>query len=280
MHAAAFRALGLSGADYRALHVREEDLAAFVAKDAAAGGFTGFNVTVPHKTRILPLLDEVDPQAAQIGAVNTVYRTPRGWGGCNTDAAGFGAAFDVLVGRAPDALTGPPVTVLGGGGAARAVVAALCRRRWTTAITWVTRDAARVRSTDWPHPEAARRVRLTEWGHWDPNCAGAVVVQATPVGLVGVNATLPIPVASLGLHEAHSVFDLVVPAGPQSLFAAALEAGVDACDGQEMLVGQGFCALERWLGAEALAHAKPAVLGAMRGALRENCVPVKPRERP
>ncbi len=278
MHAAAFRTLGISTADYRAIRVAAEDLAGFVTRDAAAAGLSGFNVTVPHKTRIVALLDEVDPEAVQVGAVNTVYRTARGWGGCNTDVEGFSLAFDALIGGLPEAGEAPHVVVLGGGGAARAVVAALCQRPATTSITWVTRDPARLRAGGWPHPEAAHKVRVIGWGAWDARCGGSVVVQATPVGLAGTQATFPIPISSVALGQAQAVFDLVVPAGPDSLFRAAQEANVAACDGHEMLVGQGFCALERWLGGELLAATKPDVLAAMRGALREETARAEPQK--
>ncbi len=278
MHAAAFRTLGLSHASYRAIRVPPADLDSFVATEAAAAGLTGFNVTVPHKRSIVPLLDRVDPGAAQVGAVNTVVRTVDGWGGFNTDVEGFGRAFDALIERAPAAQDDAPVVLLGGGGAARAVVAALCQRPGTTDVTWVTRDATRLRDSGWPHPHAAEQVRRVEWQAWDANCAGAVVVQATPVGLHGVEADFPVSLASFNLGDAHAVFDLVVPAGPRSLFCAAQEANVPACDGQEMLVGQGFCALERWLGVEALVPAKPAVLAAMRGALRDDIVGRAPQK--
>lgn len=268
MHAAALEVLGMHDVDYRAIHVRASDLRAFVARDAVTAGLTGFNVTVPHKSSIMPMLHHVDPGAAQIGAVNTVYAMDDGWGGCNTDVIGFGDALDALVGCPSEAVSGPPVVVLGAGGAARAVIAALCGRRWATSVVWVTRDAGRLRDSGWPHPEAPHRVRVVEWSAWDRRCAGAVVVQATPVGLAGTTGALPVAFEELELGSLRAVFDLVVPAGPHSLYAAACAAGVRACDGREMLVGQGVSALERWLGADRIAPHQTAVREAMRQALR------------
>ena len=87
-------------------------------------GFSGCNVTIPHKLGVLKLVDQVDPVAARIGAVNTVVVQDDGTlSGFNTDAYGFLASLrDVR----PDFKAGAgPIVILGAGGAARAVVVAL-----------------------------------------------------------------------------------------------------------------------------------------------------------
>ena len=101
---------------YQKQHVDPENLERFLAETS----WSGFNVTLPHKTTILPLLDELSPQAQAIGAVNTVVRTKNGWKGHNTDADGFWevvAPYPSLLD-----LQKLPVCILGNGGAARAVV--------------------------------------------------------------------------------------------------------------------------------------------------------------
>ena len=79
--------------------------------------FLGANVTIPHKERVVPMIDKLTEEAQQTGAVNTLTREGRRLVGHNTDVPGFVAALDKLVGRQkmPRA-----AVVLGAGGGARA----------------------------------------------------------------------------------------------------------------------------------------------------------------
>lgn len=87
MHNAAFRALGLDYA-YMPFHVRKGDLPAAL-QGMRALNIRGLNVTIPHKVAILPLLDEIDPLARQVGAVNVLVNDSGRLSGYNTDAEGF-----------------------------------------------------------------------------------------------------------------------------------------------------------------------------------------------
>ena len=115
MHEAAFAALGLDWR-YLTLKVKPEDLAAAV-EGMRAMGFDGINLTIPHKTAIIPLLDEITASAKLIGAVNTVYRRGDRLIGTNTDGRGFveGMRQNNLD------LAGKHLVLLGAGGAARAI---------------------------------------------------------------------------------------------------------------------------------------------------------------
>jgi len=88
-----------------------------------AMGMRGLAVTYPHKQSVMPLLDEIDPTARAIGAVNTVVQRGERLVGYNTDAPGFAAALTAFLGV--DSLNGRKVAVVGAGGAARAVAYAL-----------------------------------------------------------------------------------------------------------------------------------------------------------
>ena len=120
MQEAAFRALGL---DWRYLTVEVAPGAlADAVRGARAFGMRGFNLTIPHKVAVMPLLDEIAPDAAVIGAVNTVRRDGDRLIGENTDGKGF------LRGLRQDAGVDPKAkraVVLGAGGAARAIVTEL-----------------------------------------------------------------------------------------------------------------------------------------------------------
>ncbi len=81
----------------------------------------GLNITIPHKVKVLPLLDEIDPQARTIGAVNTVVNNKGLLKGYNTDAEGFMRALK----ECGIEVKGRTAVILGAGGAARAVCFAL-----------------------------------------------------------------------------------------------------------------------------------------------------------
>jgi shikimate dehydrogenase len=119
MHNAAFRALGLN-AIYLAFDVEPASL-----EDAVRGlralKVGGFNVTIPYKERIMPLLTQLDPSARRVGAVNTVKVDGGALIGYNTDLAGFLAPLMELKLE----LQGLSALILGAGGAARACVRAL-----------------------------------------------------------------------------------------------------------------------------------------------------------
>ena len=75
--------------------IQPKDLAVALAGFAAIG-LKGFNITIPHKQAIIPLLSEVSPLAKSVGAVNTVWRSDQGWLGTNTDVEGFLAPLKSL----------------------------------------------------------------------------------------------------------------------------------------------------------------------------------------
>ena len=126
---AAFRELGWDAIS-QPWDLETERLAGFVAAARECEDLLGFSVTVPFKTAVVPLLDDLDPLARSIGAVNTVIRRQDGLLlGSNTDAQG---AVDALTGDLPgragrflDTLSGLTVVLIGSGGAARAVAFSL-----------------------------------------------------------------------------------------------------------------------------------------------------------
>ncbi|HJV34802.1 shikimate dehydrogenase, partial [Geomonas sp.] len=120
MHNAAFAALSLDWV-YVPFPVAPERLAEGV-RGLAALGVAGFNVTIPHKVAIIPLLDRIAPEAELIGAVNTVQVKDGLLTGYNTDGIGLLAALEGKLGFTP---SGRSVLVLGAGGAARSALVSL-----------------------------------------------------------------------------------------------------------------------------------------------------------
>lgn len=135
MHTAAFAALGIT-AEYHRFDVAPEDLRKFCFE--ASKKYAGFSVTTPHKENIIPFLDEVDPVAAAIGAVNTVVNEEGRLVGFNTDWIGVQKAFQ----EAAVVLKKKNVLILGAGGAARAIIYACMKAGAHVTVSSRTDDKA------------------------------------------------------------------------------------------------------------------------------------------
>ncbi|MBZ5713681.1 shikimate dehydrogenase family protein [Nannocystis pusilla] len=257
MHAAAFAALGLPHR-YLAFHVAPARLAAAV-RGAAALGFGGVNLTVPHKQAALALCDELGAEAQRIGAVNTLVFAEGAVVGHNTDGRGIAAAVRQL--------SPAPVReamVLGSGGASRAVVDAIAGELLGPGghVRWVSRDPAALAAALAPGGPVVA-------AGWDEARSGAPVdllVNCTTVGMAHGPGELPVAAATLvdGLAVGARVVDIVYPRPAGGLLDLAEAAGAAVQDGLEMLLWQGVYAEELWLGRPL----GPDVVAAMRAALR------------
>lgn len=232
----AFRRLGIDAA-YVALPVAPEGLDDAL-RGAHALGFRGLNVTVPHKQRALHLCLTVDEVAGQVGAVNTLRRTPDGWEGFNTDAlAARTLLHEAGVGAGARAL------LLGAGGAARAAAWALLAlgadlhvmaRREEAAAELI--DGLGVRTTDqYPH-----------FTRFDALAAEAreadVILNGTTVGLHGHGEQFE----GLSFRPGQLAVDFVY--GETAFVAAAEEGGARLVRGEALLVRQGALAFTLWTG--------------------------------
>ena len=195
MQNAAFRCRGLD-TQYLARDVESGGLAAAVAELRAPRSL-GANLTLPHKVAALKLVDHVDPQAARIGAINTIVNRGGALSGYNTDLGGFLGALRVASGAGA---AGLDCLVLGAGGAARAVVAALVQDG--AAQVWVanrTHERARElceATAEWSDTPCSA-IHLSEVAEVAAGCH--VIVNATSLGLPASVKELPIDVDTL--HE-------------------------------------------------------------------------------
>ena len=241
MHDAAFAANGID-ARYRLREIELDDLPAFVAEVRDPAWF-GFQVTAPYKQAIMELLDEVEPEAEAIGAVNSVERREDGaLVGFNTDAPGFARAVerDLGVGFA-DAV----VVVAGAGGAARAVAHAALGGG-ASELLIAARRLERAEALAGGLDGRAGAIALA-----DPALAGALaradlVVNATTVGMLERGSVVD-PGA---LGERTAVFDLVYVPPETDLVRRVRERGLHAANGAEMLVAQAEIAFARWTGVQ------------------------------
>lgn len=225
--------LDQTGAAYRydVRTVRPEELPAFVrwAKD---GGCAGFNVTMPHKEAILPLLDEVDTTAASCGAVNTVCIREGRAIGHNTDGTGF---LDSLAGQGfyPQGRT---VLLLGAGGAAKAVGHALATAGAGRIIV-CARRMERAAALAAQLPGCGEGIVLAQDAIHQAAAACDLLVNATPLGMAGSPAF-----ARLDFLQAmppHAVvYDLVYHPRRTALLEAAARQGLRTVGGIDLLIRQ------------------------------------------
>jgi shikimate dehydrogenase len=246
MHNAAFGALGLDWV-YVPFHVRPDGLADAVAGLKALGA-RGFNVTVPHKEAVVPLLDDLSPEAAAIGAVNTVLISGDRVVGHNTDGEGFSRALHEAhrfrAGRSR-------ALILGAGGSARAVGDQLAREGIPSIrISNRTESKAQALAEHLSRHHPDCEVKVLPWTPLDHRAAinwAELIVNTTSVGL---KAGDPSPIDTNGISPGHIVVDVVY--GPETALMRACRSLRARClDGLPMLLHQGALAFTLWTGREA-----------------------------
>jgi shikimate dehydrogenase len=199
-----------------------------------AAGFAGANVTYPFKQEVMPLLDAVDPEAAQVGAVNTVVIAPDGrTTGYNFDRHGWRESFAESLGRA--SAQGKTVVQVGAGGAGRAVASALMDLGAAVLIIHdLDRAHANALASDLARHYGASRCRITDDLQCDIAAADGVV-NATQVGMRGFPGN-PIPVAAL--RATHWAADVIYTPVETAFLAAAAAKGARVLNGGGMCVHQ------------------------------------------
>jgi shikimate dehydrogenase len=226
LHRAAYAHLGLTDWQYSARECTSEQLGGVFAQARADPGFAGFSLTMPLKITALPLVDELEPLAARVEAVNTVV--PRGGGlfGANTDVPGLVAA---LIEAGLTAFERP--VVLGAGGSAQAAVAALAAMG-APGVRVAARSAHRARAlTD---VARASGIELEVVG-WDRAATAGADLLISSVPASAGESLAPWIEAWPG---AAPLFDLVYAPWPTPLAAAAERAGVQVLGGLDLLVHQ------------------------------------------
>lgn len=246
MQNAAIEALGVKMV-YVALAVEPDALGAAV-RGAAAMGFVGLNVTIPHKETALEFLDEIEPTAAAIGAVNTIHFTEAGAVGHNTDAYGF---TQTVMAEGEWMFRDLTALIVGGGGAARAMAAGAAAEGATKVIlaNRTRKRAEKIAADLGPRfPETRWEVVQAS----DSSLRNAIersqlLANATSLGMKPDD---PPPLPLDAIQPEHLVFDAVYAPAETPLLAAARGAGAIAIGGMGMLARQGARALAIWTGLE------------------------------
>jgi shikimate dehydrogenase len=247
LHADAFAAAGIDGyyhlMDVAHLPGRRLPQLLDAVKTA---GFSGTNVTFPFKQEVLAILDEVDREAAQIGAVNTVTITPDGrTTGYNTDRRGFRRSFEEGLG--PTKADAATVALVGAGGAGRAVAFALMDLG-VAEIRLHDRDAARAIAlmNDLAKDYGPARCRLSDNLERDVAAADGVI-NATPIGMHGFPGN-PVPVSAL--RAGHWAADVIYTPIETEFLKAASGKGAKVLNGGGMCVHQAAEAFRLFAGVE------------------------------
>ena len=212
-------------------------------EEVRGDGFLGANITIPHKERVVPLIDKLTEEAQATGAVNTVTREGRRLVGHNTDVPGFVVALDKLVGRQkmPRA-----AVVLGAGGGSRAVVYGLIRAGFQRVIVF-NRHLHRAEALVRHFARSASHMELKAMP-WHESIIEAelaktkVLINATSIGLNADVSPVPAEVLTGDLL----VLDLIY--SRTRLLRDAASAGAAVMDGETMLLHQGAAAFGLWTG--------------------------------
>lgn len=247
MHNAAFNQLGIDYL-YVPFRVRKEELGKAV-EGMRALNIRGLNVTIPHKVAVIPFLDELDPLAEKINAVNTIANDEGILTGYNTDATGF---LQALLDREVEP-EGKNMVILGAGGASRAISFILAERgahliilNRLLELDWAEELASRISQIFTKEVEA---LELTDENLVKVLEKADILVNATSVGMSPNVDEIPVP-ANL-LKPSLIVFDIVYNPIKTRLLREAEAAGAETISGLDMLVWQGALAFEKWTGLKA-----------------------------
>jgi shikimate dehydrogenase len=262
MQQAAFDELGID-ATYELWDRPPIELADAVA-ELRTDDFLGANVTIPHKERVVPMVDRQTEDAHATGAVNTITREGKRLIGHNTDVPGFKVALDRLVGKQK---MPRHAVVLGAGGGARAVVYGLITEGFQRVVVFnrhlhraealvkhFTRSAAHMELRAMPWHDSIIESELAKT---------KVLVNATSIGLTDDVSPIPGEIIPADLL----VLDLIY--ARTRLLREAAAAGCTVADGELMLLNQGAAAFTLWTGQQAPLELMQAKLAEARaGGIR------------
>lgn len=236
-------------AEYRACHVRPDELADYLAVRREDTEWCGCNVTMPHKQAVMPLLYSVQPPADAIGAVNTIYPAfDRLLAGTNTDASGF---LEPLKGELGQQHYFRMARIIGTGGAARAIIAALAGEGFTLVVAGRDEGKARAlldelaaRGEHYTAP-LSHFAAPTDFAFDDREGCLDLVVNASSLGMQG---HAPLPFDWSHAPPGAIAYDIVTAPLDTPFLQAARERGHGTIDGLSMLIGQAATAFEKFFG--------------------------------
>ncbi len=226
IHNFAYQKLGISDQFiYLAAQVAPKDLASAVAGIRALG-VRGVSCTMPHKSSILPYLDEVDILAQKIGAINTIVNNDGVLWGTNTDIVGVLKPLERAIN-----ISSSRFAIFGSGGAAKAAAIGLASQGGAVSIfsrNQITGQelADKIQGSYFSVPET------------DQLKSFDVLINATPIGMAPLEEATPFNLKSEDLKNIKVVFDMVYNPVNTSLIKLARSLGITTISGLEMLLEQ------------------------------------------
>ncbi|MEH7112002.1 shikimate dehydrogenase [Neobacillus niacini] len=227
-------------AHYLPFKVKTEDLSAAI-KGLKAIGISGFNVTVPHKSSIIPFLDDVDPLALSIGAVNTVVNENGNLIGYNTDGLGFIKGLEPFI----TSFTDKKLLIIGAGGGARAIYFTLAKMKpLVVDIANRTINKAVELIEACPFDTTSKALSLEEAGQ--QLAEYDIVIQTTMIGMYPNISELPLSLENLRAQSL--VCDIIYNPLETQFLKEAKQKDATIQNGIDMFVYQGALAFEKWTG--------------------------------
>ncbi|PID73714.1 MAG: shikimate dehydrogenase [Desulfobacterales bacterium] len=232
MHGAALKAKGINGACL-AFDVTDPGGAIHGMR---ALGITGFSVTIPHKEAVIPYLDELDPDAEAIGAVNTIINRNRKLTGYNTDAFGARTALEEKT-----VIRGKRTAVIGAGGAARAILHAVIQAGGEAAVVNRTRERGERLAAEM----GAVFLSGEELAAFSPE----ILINTTSVGMTPRIDESPVPASVF--RTGMTVMEIIYTPPSTRLLKEARQKGARGINGLSMFVYQGARQFELFTGSTA-----------------------------
>ena len=231
---------------YDTLPIQSKDLAKVVP--SLKEGYLGFNVTIPHKEKIIPMLDKIDMAASRIKAVNTVLRHENGMlEGKNTDGYGFIQNLKYCFPNLDP--WKDPVTVIGAGGASRAIVDSLI----TIGVPEIRLINRSIERSEKIARDFGQKIKVFAWNNPNRiNKSVRLVINTTSLGTKGEQA------ANFDMQEIHKnaiVADIVYSPLRTPLLIKAQELGLSTLDGLGMLLFQAAQSFFVWHGVKPIINA-------------------------
>lgn len=237
MHNAALKYYGYKAA-YYAVELKENELGEFTAwmnKDS----FSGCNITIPYKRAMMEMVDQIDPSASEIGAINTIIKKKGSLIGYNTDAIGFQKPLQ----KFSDIIDGGRAVIFGTGGASNAVVYAL-KSMNCAEIILISRNPAIK-----PKEEIFDSCMIAGYDQWTAFAEEAsLIVNATPLGMEPDIESAPVRDGEEIYLSGSLCYDLVYRPAVTKFLKQAESAGSETIGGLEMLIHQGSESFRLWTG--------------------------------
>jgi shikimate dehydrogenase len=222
---------------YVPFHVREGNVQKAI-EGAYALGIKGMNVTMPHKKSVMSYLIAIDEKAKQIGAVNTLVYSEKGYIGYNTDAIGLKTALD----QKGFVYKGQDVAIIGSGGAAYATVVAVIEEAKSVHLFNRTKKNAQDLKNHL-QPFYQTPIIVHEWSEEIKESSCQVVIQTTELGMGKYTGEMP-PCAKPLLEYASYAVDLIYKPWETPFLAYAKDKGCVTMNGFDMLFYQAVRAYE------------------------------------